>query len=107
MEKRVVIYRTSTGNEPYTEYVESLRDRASAAKIRARVRRAGLGNLGDHRTSGQGVIELRIHDGPGYRIYIGLYGQELIVLLGAGDKDSQDKDIRRAREYWEDFKRTL
>ena len=105
MTKRSIIYKTDTGIEPYTQYVDSLKDREGAAKIRARVMRAEFGNLGDHRSVGQGVIELRIHFGPGYRIYIGLHGQELIVLLGAGDKSSQDKDIRKMMRYWEDYRR--
>jgi len=73
--------------------------------MRARVTRAELGNLGDHRSVGQGVVELRIHYGPGYRIYVGLRGQELMVLLGAGDKSSQDKDIQKMMLYWEDYRR--
>ena len=71
----------------------------------ARVNRAKLGNLGDYRSVGAGVIELRIHFGPGYRVYAGLQGEDLIVLLCAGDKGSQSKDISKARVYWEDFRR--
>lgn len=107
MRKRSVIYRTTKGSEPYVEYVDSLKDREGAAKIRARVTRAELGNLGDHRSVGQGVIELRIHFGPGYRVYAGLEGKELIILLCAGDKGSQDKDIRKAVDYWGDYRRTI
>src|SRR3989344_419279 len=105
MNKQSIIYKTNAGIEPYVEYVDSLKDREGAAKIRARVTRAEFGNLGDHRSVGQGVVELRIHYGPGYRIYVGLHGQEFIVLLGAGDKSSQAKDIRKAMRYWEDFRR--
>ena len=84
--------------------MESLKDREGAAKIRVRVTRAELGNLGDHRSVGLGVMELKIHYGPGYRIYIGLHGRELLVLLGAGDKSNQDKGIKKARQYWEDYR---
>lgn len=80
--------------------MDSLKDREGAAKIKARVTRAELGNIGDHRSVGRGVIELRIHFGPDYRIYIGLYGQKIIVLLCAGNKGSQAKDIKTAASYW-------
>ena len=99
------MYRTGAGAEPYAEYVDALADRAGAAKIRARVTRAETGNLGDHRGVGGGVIELRIHSGPGYRVYAGLQGHELIILLCAGDKQSQRTDIRNAIDYWDDYRR--
>jgi putative addiction module killer protein len=102
--KRLIIYQTVSGSEPYVEYVDSLRDREGAARIKSRVTRTELGNLGDHRSVGHGVIELRINYGPGYRIYTGLDGPDLIVLLCAGDKSSQEKDIRRAHEYWTDYR---
>ena len=107
MRKRSIIYKSAKGSEPYVKYVDSLKDREGAAKIRARVTQAELGNLGDWGSVGQGVIELRIHFGPGYRAYIGLQGKELIVLLCAGDKGSQDKDTRKAMDYWSDYRRTI
>ncbi len=107
MQKRVIIYKTEEGVEAYTEYVDSLNDRAAAAKIRVCVTRAELGNLGDHKNIGRGIIEMRIHYGPGYRVYIGRHGNELIVLLCAGDKSSQTKDIQKAKAYWEDYKRNI
>ncbi|MBU2573920.1 MAG: type II toxin-antitoxin system RelE/ParE family toxin [Elusimicrobia bacterium] len=105
--KRAIIYKTAKGYEPYAEYVDSLRDREGAAGIRARVTRAELGNLGDHRSVGEGVVELRIHFGPGYRIYAGLHGEDLIILLCAGDKGSQNRDIRKAMAYWNVYRRTI
>ncbi|MEK6543039.1 MAG: type II toxin-antitoxin system RelE/ParE family toxin [Elusimicrobiota bacterium] len=106
-QRKVIIYKTRTGVEPYVEYVDSLKDREGAAKIRARVTRAALGNLGDHRSVGGGVIELRIHYGPGYRIYCGSYGRILLVLLCAGDKHSQNEDIRKAVGHWQDYRRSV
>ena len=67
--------------------------------------RAELGNLGDHRGIGRGIIELRIQYGPGYRVYAGLKGKDLIVLLCAGDKSTQRRDITRAQAYWKDFEK--
>ena len=107
MQRRAIIYRTTSGEEPYSEFVESLRDRQGAAKIKVRVTRAEMGNLGSHRTVGHGVVELKIDFGPGYRVYIGLYGEELIVLLCAGEKSTQQKDIANAHEYWKDFRRNM
>jgi len=77
------------------------------ARIRVRVTRAELGNLGDHRSVGQVVVELKIYFGPGYRVYVGLQGKELIVLLCAGDKASQEKDIKKAINYWDDYRRSV
>lgn len=105
MPRRSIIYKTAVGVEPYSEYVDSLADRQGAAKIRVRVTRAEMGNLGDHRSVGQGVVELKIDFGPGYRVYVGLQGDEAIVLLCAGDKDSQQKDIAKAKGHWEDYRR--
>src|SRR5579872_3103100 len=94
------IYRTQDGWSPYEEWLENLRDVAGRAKIKIRIDRAAMGNFGNHRTVGAGIIELKIDYGPGYRVYIGQYGQEIIVLLCGGDKGSQEKDIKKAHEYW-------
>ncbi|SRR5258708_4953229 len=107
MTRQIIHYRTRLGRQPYSEYIDSLQDRRGAAKIDLRVKRVWLGNLGDHRTVGQGVVELRIDYGPGYRVYIGLHGQELVVLLCAGDKSSQAKDIQNTHFYWDDFRGKL
>ncbi|MCK4936267.1 MAG: type II toxin-antitoxin system RelE/ParE family toxin [Elusimicrobiales bacterium] len=107
MKKKSIIYKTTAGIEAYVKYVDSLKDRKGAAKIRIRVTRAELGNFGDHKKIGRGIIELRIDYGPGYRVYIGLHGKELIILLCAGDKKSQTKDVKMAIKYWDDYKGTL
>lgn len=104
---KVIVYRTEEGIDAFDEYVDSLKDRSGASKIRVRVTRAKFGNLGDHKSIGFGVIELRINYGPGYRVYVGLQGSELIVLLCAGDKSTQAKDIMKAISYWADYKRNL
>jgi putative addiction module killer protein len=106
MAMRSIIYKTDTGREPYCDYVDKLKDRKGAAKIRLRASRAEMGNLGKHRSLGDGMIELKIDFGPGYRIYAGLPGEKYIVLLGAGDKSSQQKDIAKAKAYWKEFRRT-
>ena len=105
MLRHSIHYKTATGAAPYADYVNSLKDRAGAAKIRTRVTRAELGNLGDHRGIGEGVVESKIDFGPGYRVYVGLHGETSIILLCAGDKGTQEKDIRTAMVYWSDYRR--
>ena len=73
------------------------------AIIQARLNRVRLGNFGDARALGGGVEELRIDYGPGYRIYFGRDGQTVVVLLCAGDKQSQRHDIETAKAYWRDY----
>ena len=102
--KELIIYKIVAGRAPFTEYIESLKDRMGALRIMARIRQAQLGNLGNHRTVHQGVVELKINYGPGYRVYLGLYGAEVIVLLCAGDKTTQGKDIALAHAYWSEWR---
>lgn len=75
-----------------------LRDIRAKVQIQARIDRAGLGNFGDCEPVGEGVSEMRIHYGPGYRVYFAQRGVEVVILLAGGDKSSQPKDIRRALE---------
>ncbi|WP_276957036.1 type II toxin-antitoxin system RelE/ParE family toxin [Allomeiothermus silvanus] len=84
--------------EVFAEWFASLRDARARAVINARLRRVELGNLGDCAPVGEGVSELRIHYGPGYRVYFVQRGMEVVVLLAGGDKSSQSKDIKRAQE---------
>jgi putative addiction module killer protein len=82
----------------YALWFAALRDRAAKVRIDIRIRRLSLGNFGDIRPVGDGVSELRIHYGPGYRIYLKKQGDALVILLVGGDKSSQDQDIRLAKE---------
>ncbi len=102
--KEITIYITVDGEEPFTKWLEGLSDKRARAKIRTKIDRVSLGNLGDHKSVGKGVVELRVDYGPGYRIYCGLEGQTLVILLCGGDKDSQDKDIQQAQTYWADYR---
>jgi putative addiction module killer protein len=85
-------------SETFDSWFKGLRDKRAAARINARLRRVSLGNLGDVAPVGDGVSEMRIFYGPGYRIYFVQEGQVLIVLLCGGDKSTQKKDIKRAKE---------
>ena len=84
--------------EIYARWFQRLRDRQAKVRIDSRIRRLSLGNPGDVRPVGEGVSEIRIDSGPGYRVYFVRRSQALIVLLAGGDKSSQQADIRRALE---------
>lgn len=84
--------------EVYAQWFNSLDDRQARARIDVRIRRLSLGNPGDVKPVGEGVSELRIDYGPGYRIYFVQRGQTLVILLAGGDKSTQDQDIKTARE---------
>jgi len=84
--------------EVYVDWINGLRDTTARARIQVRVDRLVHGNPGNHRNPTDGVAELRIGVGPGYRVYDTQRGEELIVLLAGGDKSSQQRDIKRAIE---------
>ena len=89
--------------DAYSRWFRRLRDREAKRIIDTRIARLALGNPGDVHPVGGGVSELRINYGPGYRVYYVQRGQQLIVLLAGGDKDSQDRDVVRARNLAHDF----
>ena len=86
------------------DWFEGLNDKQARARIDARMARIAGGNLGDVEPVGEGVMELRIAWGPGYRVYFARIRQVIILLLCGGDKRTQRKDIKRAKAYFEDFK---
>jgi len=98
-------YLTETGEKPFKEWLDGLKDIGARQKVRIRLDRVRLGNLGKNRSVGEGVYELKIHYGPGYRVYYGLKQKTVVLLLLGGDKSSQKKDIAQARVYWQDYKR--
>lgn len=83
--------------DEYRRWFESLRDMDARVRIIARIRRVSLGNLGDVKSIGDGVSELRIDYGPGYRVYVARRGAALIILLAGGTKTGQQRDIERAK----------
>jgi putative addiction module killer protein len=103
--QEVRVYAFADGREPFSQWIRGLRDGAIRNRIRQRIARVRLGNFGDARSVGEGVYELRIHSGPGYRVYFGRERDVVVILLCAGDKASQDRDIAQAREYWRDHLR--
>ena len=102
--REIQIYRTPNGQQPFTERLESIRDVNTQDRIRARANRLKFGNFGDYKSVGDGVCELRLNFGPGYRIYFGQVGSTIVLLLCSGDKSSQARDIERAKTYWFQYK---
>jgi putative addiction module killer protein len=98
-------YQSISGEEPVTDWLHSLRDKQAQAKVRIRLKRLEAGIFGDCESVGEGVMELREHLGAGYRVYFGRHGQAIVILLCGGSKKTQAADIRKAREYWADWKR--
>lgn len=94
------------GLVPFDEWFDSLRDTKSKVAVDARLARVRAGNFGDCKSVGGGVFELRVALGPGLRVYYGLQGRQIVILLGGGDKRSQSRDIRRAQLLWKEFKKT-
>src|SRR5579859_6502677 len=98
-------YLTPDGKSVYREWHRKLRDVKAKVAIDRRINRIELGNFGDHKFCRDGVWELRIDFGPGYRGYYAISGDQVVLLLLGGDKRTQDKDIDRACEYWADWQR--
>ncbi|MBX9878580.1 MAG: type II toxin-antitoxin system RelE/ParE family toxin [Candidatus Obscuribacterales bacterium] len=103
--KTVRLYQLPDGRVPYRIWIEGLRDHRAKQKIYARLYRIRSGNLGDIRSVGVGVCEVKIDYGPGYRIYFGQDGDKIIIFLCGGDKSTQDEDIKKAKEYWQNYQR--
>lgn len=98
-------YLTPEQRDVYLEWHRKLRDLKARIAIDRRIYRIELGNFGDHRFCRDGVWELRIDVGPGYRVYYALAGKQVVLLLCGGDKGTQQSDIARACEYWQDWQR--
>ena len=97
-------YSTPDGKVPFSEWLDCLRDLKAKFKIERRLDRVGTGNLGDYRSVGEGVYELRINYGLGYRVYFGQVEETIVLLLIGGDKSTQEQHIRKAKTYWTDYR---
>ena len=105
---KILVYTTSSGKVPFLAWRDDL-DVKTRAIVKTRLDRIRLGNFGDSKPikNGGGVKELRISYGPGYRIYYGMKGSTLVILLVGGDKKSQARDITKAKQYWLDVKELI
>jgi putative addiction module killer protein len=97
-------FLTEQGRSPYREWFLSL-DNATQVRIEIAIQRLELGNTSGLKSVGAGVLEQRIHFGPGYRLYLGRDGAQAIILLAGGSKQHQQRDIERAKKFWEQYKR--
>ncbi|WP_404790577.1 type II toxin-antitoxin system RelE/ParE family toxin [Altericista sp. CCNU0014] len=102
--KQVVFYADEDGNEPFQAWMDNLRDQQGKRRIISRLFRVQQGNYGDVKPIGDGLSELRIFFGPGYRVYFGEEAGNMVVVLCGGDKDSQSRDIEAAKVYWKEYK---
>ena len=103
----IIHYKNEDDTDPYQEWVDSLRDTRARVAVLRRIDRAAAGNFGDHKACRDGVSEMRIDQGPGYRVYYFQHGKALVILLCGGDKRTQDADISRAVTFKTDFLRRM
>ncbi len=104
MEEIVIeIYEAVNGKRPFENWIKEIKEVHTRAVILTRLERLKLGNFGDCKTIQEGISELRIHYGPGIRVYYGKIGNKIILLLCGGDKGSQERDIAKAKEYLKDY----
>lgn len=107
MSNTVYEYLDTKGKSLYRDWLTKLRDNRAKAKIIMQVDRMELGLMGDSQPIGEGLSELRIHYGPGYRVYYGKEGNQVYLLLCGGDKSTQEKDIKQAKSLWQDHQRRM
>ena len=104
----VETYVTRNGRDVFQKWLDGLADQRGRALIDKTVAKVRLGNLGQHKSVGEGVQEIVVDYGPGYRIYFGEHGATRVILLCASTKKRQEEAIKEARRYWKDWKeRTL
>ncbi|VVP50455.1 type II toxin-antitoxin system RelE/ParE family toxin [Pseudomonas fluorescens] len=95
---------SANGVDIYQMWLDTIRDKRTKARITSRVDRAELGHFGDTEPVGDGVFEMKLDFGPGYRIYYAIEGRKVVFLLGGGSKDKQQNDIDQAKALWNSFK---
>ncbi len=105
IQKEIRIYQTASNQRPFEDWLRGLKDRKAVSVIRNRLDRLAYGLLGKCEPVGDGVFELKIYYGPGYRVYFGQDGREIVVLVHGGDKSSQREDIVKAKHYWKDYEK--
>ncbi|MFN8735706.1 MAG: type II toxin-antitoxin system RelE/ParE family toxin [Betaproteobacteria bacterium] len=100
-------YLTSAGRDPYQAWLDRLKDMRARVAIQRRIDRVAAGHFGDHKPCRDGVSELRVDVGPGYRVYYARHAHAVVLLLCGGDKRTQASDIDAAVRYWIDYQRRL
>ena len=102
--RKLQVYRDQNGRELFTEWFHAIRDTRTRTRIRKRLERLEAGNFGDCKPVGDGVLEMLLHFGPGYRIYFAQIDNTLVLLICGGDKSSQKQDFARAKDCWLQYK---
>lgn len=100
MVKELRIYTTSSGKQPFLEWLRNLKDAKVRSRIRTRLDRLVVGHYGDYKHISSGIYELILAFGSGYRIYFGEISQSIVLLLCGGNKRTQHRDIEKAQKYW-------
>jgi putative addiction module killer protein len=100
----ILIFEAATGQRPFLKWLSDLKDKRAQAAVDLRLELLKMGNFGQCRVLGDGLHELKIDLGPGYRIYFGKIGNNIVLLLCGGDKGSQQRDILKAKEYLKQIK---
>lgn len=101
--REIFFFERKDGTTPARDWLDRIEGQPAYDRIMARLDRLEEGNFGEHRPVGEGVSELVIHFGPGYRVYYGLDGADIVILLVVGSKATQQKDIGTAKEYWRQY----
>ena len=96
-------YQDDNGNIPFDTWFEKVRNLRAKARILIRLKRVEEGNFGDNKSLGDGVSEMRVPEGQGYRVYFGQSENKIVILLCGGNKSSQQKDIALAKKYWRNY----
>jgi len=97
-------YETDNGKNPFRVWLNTLKDIAARMAIRTRLNRVQYyGNFGDHKSLGDGVYELRVSIGPGYRVYYAMHKKTAVLLLAGGHKGGQERDLEKAKRYWSEY----
>ncbi len=105
-ERTIIVYADGNGKEPVTDWLETFKDKRMRTRILRRINRIEQGIFGDHRhiMGGEGVWEIRLDFGPGYRLYYAEDGVTVVLLICAGEKKSQNRDIKKAISCWRDYR---
>lgn len=103
-ERSIEIYEKSDGSRPFEKWYDNLKDEKTQVRINARLDKIASGNFGDVKSVGDGVCELKFSFGPGIRIYFAQTRETIVLLLIGGDKSTQSRDIKKAKEFWMEYK---
>lgn len=103
-QKNLCYYIAPNGKAPFVEWMHSIRDKMTSVRIMRRLDRVTLGYYGDYKILGDGIFELRLAFGAGYRIYCAEENNSVVILLCGGDKATQKFDINLAKQYWQEFR---